>query len=506
MIRRIPFSALVPLLLALAAGSFTTPARAGGDTPTRAPHKTLPPAMAAAPVPLIRAVGRHFVDPAGRVVILRGVSLSGGSKVPPFRAIDTEADLDPLPRVGFNVIRLLFLWEAYEPLPGCYDEQYLASLAAVARAAWDRGMYVIVDFHQDGFSRYTSRGSGDGFPGWAVSPRGRPSRPDNSARAYYWPLLMANDPTTYKSFADFYADTYGVRTRYMHMVARVARAFAALPGVIGYDMLNEPWGNEPRELAPLYCETAAAIQAEHPSALLFIEGQLTTNAGVQTRLPRLPVANLVYAPHYYKPLPIVLGRWYGVERHIDRAFVNMTTLAESWNVPLFLGEFGMPADVENTGDYMTAVYDRLDAFLASGAQWNYTPTWTEQARDGWNSENFNILDRSGAARSNFRPRPYPRLTAGLPLRFTYQEAQPPERGPSLEFLWVHSPERGDTELFVPALLFPPGSALTIDPADVACRYDTSRQVLVCRAPRPATIFLRLTGPVPCAAISTTRPR
>jgi endoglycosylceramidase len=81
-----------------------------------------------------------------------------------------------------NVVRLLSLWEAYEPLPGVYDESYLASLCSIASAAAARGVYTIVDIHQNGYSRHASRGAGDGFPAWAVSRRGTPSFPDNSAR------------------------------------------------------------------------------------------------------------------------------------------------------------------------------------------------------------------------------------------------------------------------------------------------------------------------------------
>jgi endoglycosylceramidase len=463
-----------------------------------APGKALPRPGPDPAVPLVRVVGRHFVDPAGRVLILRGVNLSGGGKVPPFRAITAPSDLDPLGCLGFNVVRLVFIWEAYEPCPGCYDEEYLASVAAVAAAAWERGIHVIIDFHQDGFSRYASRGCGCGFPAWAISPAAQAALPDNNpGRHLIWPFLVATDPATHRSFHDFYADVQGVRTRYLQMVARVAHALSAVPGVIGYDPLNEPWGDEVEELAPLYLDVAAVIQAGHPSALLFLEGHVSTNMGLQTRLPRMAIANVVYTPHYYKPLPVILNRWHGACQNIDRAFAHMNATAESWNVPLFLGEFGIPVDVDRAGDYIATLYDRLDASLASGAHWNYTPTWTEEARDGWNGENFNILRRDGTPRPNFRLRPYPRLTAGVPLRFVYQEPQPAAQGPSLEFIWDHCPERGATELFVPTLLFPPGSAVSVQPTDVACQYDAHRQVLVCTALRPTTIVLRLTAPPAC---------
>lgn len=439
----------------------------------------------------LRVSGRHFVDPQGRVVILRGVNLTGNAKVPPFRHGVRPVDLDRLQALGFNLIRLVFIWEAHEPLPGVYDDAYLAEIRGIAAAAAERGIYTIIDVHQDGFSRFASRGAGDGFPRWALSDRGRPRTPDNGPHAKYWPALMATDPLTHKSFADFYADARGVRGRYLRMLGRIAPALAATPGVLGYDLMNEPWGDEARDLAPLYRDAAAAIRAGHPWAILFLEGQVGTNWGRQTRLPRPDFGGLVYAPHYYRPLTVLLNRWYGDPTGMDRAFGHMTAKAAEWDAPLFLGEFGVGAGADHAADYVGAIYDRLDAALASGAQWNYTPCWNPRDRDGWNDEDFNILDpHTGASRGNFRPRPYPRRTAGMPLGFRYEE------GRHLDFLWEHRPEAGETEIALPDGLFPPGTTVRLDAADAQSWYDGARRAIVVRCPRPATLRLVVCAPVP----------
>lgn len=428
----------------------------------------------APPVPLRIEDGR-FVDPGGRVVLLRGVNLSGSSKVPPFLPIRHPNDLDPLGRLGFNVVRLLFTWEAYEPSPGAYEPAYLEAIRSTSAAAYERGLYVVVDFHQDGFSRHVSKGAGDGFPMWAVSSRGERSVPSNGPESRNWPVKMFTDASTHKSFRDFYDDAEGARTRYLEMIGRVASALGTEPGVVGYDLINEPWGDERTDLAPLYLDAARTIREADPDSLIFVEGHITTNTGLQTELPRLPIEGMAYAPHYYHPQTILFGRWSGITLAINRAFRNMTSKSEEWGVPLFLGEFGMAADVTRTDAYVDALYDRMDAALASGAQWNYTPDWTEERKDGWNAEDFNILDRrSGRSRPNHAARPYPRATAGTPLAFRYNGPDDPR----LEFIWRHDPARGATELFVPEAVFPASARVRVEPGDAEVRRDPDRQLLL----------------------------
>ncbi len=428
--------------------------------------------------------------------MLRGVNLAGDSKVPPFSTCRDPRDLDRLRDLGFNVIRLVLVWEAYEPSPGDYVEAYLDSLRSTIAAAHARGLHTIVDFHQDGFSRYASKGAGSGFPRWAVSSRCQPYAPDNGPSCRNWLFRMMSDPVMHRSFADFYADRGGVRTRFLEMVGRVAAAFAPSPGVIGYDLLNEPWGDERGHLAHLYRDEARALLDAHPSAILFVQGHIRTNCGFGTQLPRPEHGQVVYAPHYYCPISHALRRWHGTRFHLGRAFATMEATAREWDVPLFLGEFGMCAEFPRAGDYVRAFYDHLDAGLASGAQWNFSPRWNPESLDGWNAEDFSILGPSGLRRSNFDPRPYPRATAGTPKLFRYEAREAPGQPRRLEFEWNHNPALGETEIFVPASLFPSGSEVAVQGSngDASCQHHPRRQVITCRSSAAGPIRLQVVAP------------
>ena len=81
--------------------------------------------------------------------------------------------------------------------------------------------------------------------------------------------------------------------------------------------------------------------------------------------------NIVYSPHYYDPGLSLFHGWSGAEP--DEPFMFMSGVAQSWNAPLFLGEFGAPPSTDELLPYLDTMYHHLDAVLGSGAQWAYTP-------------------------------------------------------------------------------------------------------------------------------------
>ena len=75
------------------------------------------------------------------------------------------------------------------------------------------------------------------------------------------------------------------------------------------------------------------------------------------------------------------------------------------------GEFGAPAIAEGAIDYIRLLYDLPDGGQVgappfSGAQWVYSTGWTPDKFDGWDTENFSIVDNKGPRTQLFVPRAY----------------------------------------------------------------------------------------------------
>jgi endoglycosylceramidase len=457
-----------------------------------------PPHAGAAVAPPLHVDGPFFRDAQGRAVLLRGMNVSGTGKVPPFTLLSDPAQVTQLKTWGVDMIRLTFNWEAYETTRCRYDADYLARFEAIAQWAEAAGIYVLVDFHQDTYSRYANSGCGEGFPQWAIASGIARSAPDNGSNCQFlipgwWGVSAFLDPSFHATWHAFFGDADGIKTRYVAMVDSVAAAMSAHANVIGYDLMNEPWGYD-YEIADVYDRASAAIRARHPGAILFYEP--SADAPV-VRAPQWvdgngqahAYDNTVWAPHYYEFSANVLKAWSGATA--DSTLAGQLAQAAKNGSGHFLGEMGEWADTAHVSGYMESLYDSMDKLLVSGAQWGFTPLWTAAKRDGWDAEDFSVV-AAGRLRSQlFHPRFYPRATAGTPVAFHAAAT-------SFSYAWNNDPRGGGTEIFLPAGYALGQPSIAVSPATLGCAVATSagQAILRCSGPEAAPSSVEFALPQP----------
>src|SRR3954454_15779767 len=131
--------------------------------------------------------GGRIVDSLGRQVLLRGVNVNSLVDYAQFGEFAPAFPLQPkdparMAALGWNAVRLQVSWSRIEPHPGAYDDNYLEYVASTVKALRQRGIYTIVDFHQDAWSASlgarrrelcppgsTPNTAFDGAPTWATA-------------------------------------------------------------------------------------------------------------------------------------------------------------------------------------------------------------------------------------------------------------------------------------------------------------------------------------------------
>ncbi len=237
---------------------------------------------------MIYAANGSFHDEHGRTLLLRGVNLGGSSKVPrrpngatymregfsdhrnvsfvgrPFPLEEADEHFARLAAWGLTFLRFLVTWEAVEHAgPGCYDEEYLDYLYAVVRKAGEHGLQLLIDPHQDVWSRFSG---GDGAPGWTLEAVGLevanlhetgaavvhqlygdpfprmiwPSNGSKLAAATMFTLFFGGNDFAPQVRVDGEPVQEYLQRHYIEAMVQVARKLQGLPNVVGYDTLNEP--------------------------------------------------------------------------------------------------------------------------------------------------------------------------------------------------------------------------------------------------------------------------
>ncbi len=370
-------------------------------------------------------------DALGRQVLLRGVNFNHlgdyfqvHPDLPTVAALGAD-DWDDAAALGTNVIRLVTTWSAWEPQRDRFDTAYLARVRAAVAEANVRGMYVVIDMHQDAWSRYVFTSAGetcpeethhqkgwDGAPLWATFTDGEPT---------CTPGRREDSPAVQRAWDNFYADRDGIRDELAELWAFIASEFGHEPGVAGYDLLNEPGngssGVTTREgISSFYRSAIRAIREAEakigaPGHLIFFE------PSVYAALPEFDLSedpNLVFAPHNYAESigPSFPGL-------LDLSFTAYSLLGQLYGTALWIGEYNRFSDPE-TNEEWTARFAALeDRFLISGGAWWQweqecgdphnvqhppTPAWLEQQRERCGDARFGV--------STCLSRAYPRAAPG----------------------------------------------------------------------------------------------
>lgn len=107
-------------------------------------------------------------DSEGRHTIFHGVNVV--YKIPPYipdsQVYDSQnslndKDIDDLVSWGFNFVRLGVMWEAVETSPGNFNSTYIQEVDTLINKLGAKGIYTLVDAHQDVLARQIC---GEGMP------------------------------------------------------------------------------------------------------------------------------------------------------------------------------------------------------------------------------------------------------------------------------------------------------------------------------------------------------
>jgi endoglycosylceramidase len=420
-------------------------------------------------------------DQYGRQLILHGLNTSSSAKAEPQRnPWITENDVDKENKeFGFNFVRYLIFWDNIEPEKNVFSNAYLDRIQERVEWYTNRKMYVMLDMHQD---LYALKFGGDGAPDWAIRTNGK-APIELPGETPWW--LKNIDPAVVNCWINFwsYTNHKDLQEHYALAWQKVAERFKNNPYVIGYDLMNEPWGGdivkvfltgefERKQLYDFYNRLIPKIRAIDQNKYLFFEpAPAPVTFGAPSNLPqiidtRIP-SRIVYAPHCY-PYDTHEGLGYtaGSKKNLidwERER-KKDVLQKNKNIPLLTGEFGLsPSNVEFD------VYLKDFMAMSDRNQWNWA-YWSND-KGGWSPLN---ADGTETPILQYLVRTYPKAVSGKIDSFYFDTN-------TKEFSLTYQSNiqiQQATEIFVPNRFYPTGYDVEIlGIENYTTTKDESNQVL-----------------------------
>ncbi len=418
---------------------------------------------------------------------------------------------------GLDHIRLAIYWEHLEPTQDTYDQAYLDKILAALDRAEAHGILVILDMHQD---VYGEAFGFVGIPAWATRTDGVPFEPQE-----VW-LQNYLQPAVQNAFEHLYEDA-DLRAEQIEVWLHVVDAVKGHPAVLGYDLLNEPFGKfrdgenffdaaarvEATQLTPMYQRLTDAISAVDADHFVFFEPPNLASLGVPTSLGPVTGPKVAIYPHMYdasiEAATYTPGGVIAYNPDFFATWANaITTYTETYPMPMLVGEWGIAhPDAGGMDQFVADSLRTLDDVTSGWSVFNWC------AGDGYCPIDAAFADRPGIEQI-FQP--YARAIAGAPTSSDWD----PATG-LLRVRYTDNAATGTTDIFVPeSRRYPAGWQVTSSAPDGAWSWtfdettgvlavtvdDTGAAHAVCVQPAGATApCLAMDPVVPGEPTTTTAP-
>jgi endoglycosylceramidase len=328
--------------------------------------------------------GAQLRDQEGRARIFRGLNVhiagifdvtfsDGRPPREPLPGFDAS-DAAEMRAYGFNLVRLPINWSAVEPEKDQFSSDYLDRVAGIVDLLRAQNILVLIDLHEDGFSKEICE---DGAPLWAIVPP---------------PPMLTTNPlmgpdchiaaAAQAAFVSFFADKDGLQESYAAMLQHVATRFKNDSDVIGYEIMNEPIGQD-SDVQAFSIKMAQAIRSVDTKKLIVFEPSAARNFINASPLgsAKFPVDGTAYAVHIYtgvftEPTALQNGM---ITPELQISIAGARAEADSWGTPLIITEYGLGSQTTNGPLWISAVLDNMDATFASSTWW----LWRAPDVGGW---------------------------------------------------------------------------------------------------------------------------
>lgn len=273
----------------------------------------------------------------------------------------TVEDLDTIHAWGANLLRWQLNYTAKSPSDEEYDQWLKASLEKLDRFLPEiakRDMLIVLDLH-------SPPGCALGGSGYVTSEGG------------IWQSQRYQD-------------------KFVRIWEEMAKRYQGQPGIWGFDLMNEPvddnaddavarW-NGRGENQSLVLRTALAVRAIDPERTLIIEPNHWGGVEAMRHFKPLPLANIVYSPHFYTPIEfthqgvgnrkvgfVYPGVIQGVQWNKDqmrKVLESALRFQQTYNVPIYIGEFSAIRWAPDQSAYRY-LKDAIELFEEYGWDWSY---------------------------------------------------------------------------------------------------------------------------------------